>query len=193
MEKIRTFVAIELSQEIKENLKEIQEELKKTNADVKWVKPENIHLTLKFLGSISAQQISEIATELKSRLMGFGSFSIEVAKVGSFPEKGRLRVIWAGIGTGSQEAIQLQSKVEDSLKRFNFPQEDRLYTPHLTIGRARSPHNIKTLQELLITKSSVQFGKMVVEDISVIRSDLKPDGPIYTTLEKIKLGTGSNL
>ncbi|PIU50773.1 RNA 2',3'-cyclic phosphodiesterase [Candidatus Desantisbacteria bacterium CG07_land_8_20_14_0_80_39_15] len=194
MEKIRIFIAIELMQEIKENLRGIQEELKKANADVKWVKPENIHLTLKFMGSVPAQQIPEIAGELKSGLVrmdplgtGFGFFSVEIAKVGSFPEKGKPRVIWAGVESGSEDVIRLQGKVEDSLKKFNFPGEDREYTPHLTVGRVKGPENIKVLQELLGVKSSVQFGRMLVEDVSIIRSDLKPDGPVYTTLEKILL------
>jgi len=187
MEKVRTFIAVELLQEIKENLKDIQEELKRANADLKWVKPENIHLTLKFLGSIPVQWIAEISDELKRGLTDFGSFSIEIAKLGSFPEKGKPRVIWAGISKGSEDLFRLQEKVEDSLRKFNFPQEDREYTPHLTIGRVKGPKNIDRLQELIKTKNDLQLGSMIVEDISIIRSDLKPDGPVYTTLKKVEL------
>ena len=187
MEKVRTFIAVELSQEIKENLKGIQEELKKANADMKWARPDNIHLTLKFLGSTPAQQIPEIAGELKSGLAGFGSFSIEIAKLGSFPEKGKPRIIWAGVNAGSEDVIRLQGKIENSLKRFNFAQEDREYAPHQTIGRAKGFKNMERLQELMKTKNAVQLGNMIVENVYVIRSDLKPEGPVYTVLENILL------
>jgi len=185
MEKIRIFIAIELPQDIKENLQSLQEELKKANADVKWVKPENIHLTLKFLGYVPASQIPEIIQELKSGLDGFGTFSVEIAKLGSFPEKGKPRVIWTGVNSGSENIVRLQNKVEDFLKKFNFPIEERKYTPHLTIGRVRGLQNIKLLQDLIGTRNNVQFGNMNVENVSIIRSDLKPEGPVYTTLGKI--------
>jgi RNA 2',3'-cyclic 3'-phosphodiesterase len=187
MEKVRIFVAVELTQEIKENLRVIQEELKKASADVKWVKPENTHLTLKFLGYVFSQQIPEIINGLKNGLMGFGSFPVEIINIGSFPEKGRPRIIWAGVGAGKQDLIRLQGKVEDFLKKFTFSEEVREYVPHLTIGRARGLQNIKALQDLSIAKNSVHFGKVFAEDVSIIRSDLKPDGPVYTILERIKL------
>jgi len=186
-EKIRIFIAIELPEDIKKNLEGLQEELKKASADVKWVKPENIHLTLKFLGSVPVQQIPEIVQELKNGLAAFGFFSVGIAKIGSFPEKGKPRVIWAGVEKGNEIVARLQDKVEDLLQRFNFACEEREYSSHLTIGRVKGPNNIKSLQELLAGKFSVQFGEMPVEDISIIRSDLKPDGPAYTILERIKL------
>lgn len=187
MEHIRTFIAVELTEEIKRNLGKIQEELKKTNAKVKWVSPGNIHLTLRFLGFVPVDQIPGIGDELKKGLSGFGPFWIEVAKLGSFPPKGRPKVIWAGVSAGSEDVIKLQGKIEDFLKKFNFEQEDRRYIPHLTIGRVKSPKNTERLQELMRTKNSVQFGNMTVGDVSIIRSDLKPEGPVYTVLEKIAL------
>src|SRR3990167_10081867 len=131
---IRTFIAIELPAKIIGGLKEIQDELKDGTNKVTWVKPENIHLTIKFLGDIEADKIDSIAGLLKSAAAKNRSFDISVKGVGGFPTIDNPRVLWVGIEEGNVNLSALYNNIEDALSAIGFEKEERPFKPHLTLG-----------------------------------------------------------
>lgn len=183
---MRTFIAIDLSSETKEKLTHLQTELKKSNADVKWVDPENIHLTLKFLGEISEQQAGRIKEALDKITYGLKPFEITLSGIGAFPKLDYPRVVWVGIEKGKNETEEIAKRIEDELEKLEFQKEERGFTAHLTIGRVRSAKNKEQLKtaiqslnsELQTPNSKPQF----ISHIILYQSTLTPKGPIYTPL-----------
>ena len=187
MGKIRVFAAIELVDAIKSEIGKFQDELRKVKADIKWVRLENIHLTLKFFGYIPEEQVLVIEKELEKITENVYIFSVLVEKIGSFPVSGNPKIVWAGINDPANQIVNLQKYIEASLKKLGFASEEHSYTPHLTIGRIKGKNNLKNLLQLIKEKDNIKFGSMIVKDISIIKSDLKSEGPLYTVLKKIAL------
>ena len=190
MEQVRTFIAIELSEEVRAGLTRLQEELKRRGEGVKWVRPEGIHLTLKFLGNVPADRIEEIAQAVRDACVGFSPFQISFAGLGCFPNLRRPRVIWVGVEGETETVARLQRAIEGNLAALGFPPEERGFSPHLTLGRVRKEVGSgerRRLGQLIEATAAGQLGGMMVEAINVMRSDLKPTGAVYTQLASIKL------
>ncbi len=188
MEKIRTFVAIKLTPEIISNIGRVQEELKRTDAQVKWVEPDNIHLTLKFLGHVTPEELEKVKITTKETLGPFAPFEMSVASLGAFPKIKYPRVIWMGIDKGREKLKRMASRLEERLARIGFAKEKREFSPHLTLGRVKSPKGTERLIGALSLVKASNLGNMRVTKISIMKSELKPQGPIYTSLEEIVLG-----
>jgi 2'-5' RNA ligase len=184
---LRSFIAIELPREIKENIDKGTEGLKSTGADVKWVKADNLHLTLKFLGNTPERYLHNIKDRLESVAKLHNKFDIRISGVGVFPNTKNLRVVWIGI-KDSEMILKLQRDIDESLKEFGFEIEDREFKPHLTIGRVRSHKNKDILIKELATLKTVDFGKIEVKSIALMKSELKPTGAEYFTMSEILLG-----
>ena len=186
---MRAFIAIELPKEIKEALAKLQELLKKTGADVKWVEPQNIHLTLKFLGEINETQFDKIITALTETAQNFAPFDIRISSLGAFPKIIYPRVIWVGVDKGDNESGKIASWLEE---KIGIPKETRDFSSHITIGRVRSPKNkadlIKDMENL-----KDYFGRINTEfkvtKISLFKSSLSPKGPTYEILKEVNLKT----
>ncbi|MCK4463096.1 MAG: RNA 2',3'-cyclic phosphodiesterase [Candidatus Omnitrophica bacterium] len=178
---MRTFIAIELSDDVKKELASIQEELKKTGADVKWVKIENIHLTLKFLGNVDDDKIENIKTLLDKIASGYEKFEATLFKIGAFPKLEYPRVIWVGMDKGCNLAKEIASKIEDECEHIGFAKENRPFSAHLTLGRVRSGKNKDALKKRLISMS-IKPQSFIVDKIILFQSTLTPKGPIYTPL-----------
>jgi 2'-5' RNA ligase len=192
MEKIRTFIAIELSEEVKEGLAELQEKLKgkAPQGTVRWVRPEGIHLTLKFLGNIPSNMLDRIKKALTEACEGFSSFSFSVRGLGCFPSSKRPRVIWVGVEEKTGMLLRLQEAIEEKLALLGFPPEKREFSPHLTLGRTHrraSGGEIRKLGELIESTNVGEVGEAVANSVSLMRSDLKPAGAVYTRLAEVKL------
>ena len=188
MEKVRTFIAIKLTPEIISNISRVQEELKRTSAQVKWVKPENIHLTLKFLGHVTPEELEKVKITTKETLGPFAPFEMGVASLGAFPKIKYPRVIWVGIDGGREELKRIAFSIEENLSKIGFAKEKRPFSPHLTLGRVKSSKGRERLIEAFTKLKASNLGNMRVTQISVMKSELKPQGPIYTSLEEIVLG-----
>ena len=191
-EKLRTFIAIALSKEIEDFLANLQETLKKSNTDVKWVKPENIHLTLKFLGQREKKKIDEIIKIIDEISKNTPVFPLEISSIGSFPKKEYPRVIWVGLTEGDKEIKQIASTLENAICKLGIPKESRPFSSHITLGRVRSPLNRKQLVEQLNNlEGNFPEGKMryKVERITLFKSTLTPTGPIYEILHEGSLKT----
>jgi len=176
---LRAFIAIELSSEVQLKLAAIQERLKKSEAHVKWVEPKNIHLTLKFLGYITESQLKDIFQAADASVKGIAPFILSFSGLGAFPNSGNPRIVWVGIEKGKEMLALLNRDLEEMLKRNGFPEEEREYHPHLTLGRVKSSQNKDKLIEFAKLEKDCSSGSMEVKEITVMQSILKPGGPEY--------------
>lgn len=175
---MRAFIAIEISDEVRAALKGVQDELARSRAKVKWTEPENIHVTMKFLGEIDPTQIDAIRTAMAEAATG-GPFDFEVAGVGSFPPHGRPSIIWAGVMDGTRLS-EIAARLEDALAVLGFEKEHRKFAPHLTIGRVKAPQGAERLVEAIEKVRNVKFGVCRAARFVLLESRLTPAGPTYT-------------
>lgn len=183
---VRTFICIEISESIKERIDRLQTTLKEIDAQVSWTKPSNIHLTLKFLGGVEAARIDRVRKAVQRAATGISPFEVEVSGAGCFPSPRNPRVLWVGFSVVPEALKQLYTNIEDQLAREGFPREKRKFSPHLTIGRIRTPHNSALVAGALIATGFTPETFDAAEVI-VMRSDLKPTGSIYTRQAVISL------
>lgn len=184
---MRTFIAVELDEAIRNELARVQARLKYSGADVKWVEPGNIHLTLKFLGEVSEEKAKDVAAALTSVAQGFRPFEITIKDLGIFPKPDFPRVVWAGVENGCEKASDLARQVEDSMEKLGFQRELRPFSPHLTIGRVRSPKNKEALKEKIVADKIEKRLAQNIDSLILFRSELTSKGPIYTKLFQAKL------
>jgi 2'-5' RNA ligase len=190
-QKIRSFIAIELPQEIKTGLNRLQAELKlPQHTFVKCVAPEGIHLTLKFLGNISPQKVAEITGVMEQASLGVSPFQLQITEVGAFPTMRQPRVLWVGIKGELDKLTGWQKRIDDGLVPLGFAKETRPFTPHLTLARVRdgcSPGDRRSLGELVM-KTPVEFNyALAVNSLNLMKSQLLPGGAVYSRLAEVKL------
>ncbi len=192
MVQIRSFVAIELEEELREELAQIQESLRRRGIaeQVRWIKPQVIHLTLKFLGNVPANRIEEIGLAVTRGSEGLEPFTISLDGLGCFPSASRPNVIWVGVREDSGTLARLQTAIEDRLSVLGYTPERREFTPHLTLGRV-SRHagasDRRHLGDVVQTHDAGTLGGMQVREVSLMRSDLSPAGAKYTRLVAVQL------
>ncbi len=181
---MRTFIAIELPENVKKEIEQVQTPLKRTDAFVSWVKPKNIHVTLKFLGEIPEDKINEVFSATQKALEGAKKFTMSLKGTGAFPNLRRPRVIWIGTGSGEEKLSHLAQRIEEEMEKIGFPKEKRKFSAHFTIGRVKSPKNIEKLMEL-VESTDFQTEDIEVSEVVVMKSQLHPAGAIYTPLKKV--------
>lgn len=194
MEEIRAFVAIELPDPVKKNLSFIINSLRPGEYPcVKWVSPQGIHLTLKFLGNIATDLVPRIADAIAQAAQGTPPLKLQVGGLGCFPNLHRPRVIWVAVTGDVEPLITLQRGIDQALVPLGFAIEKRPFSPHLTLGRLReraSPGERSSIGEL-ITATECEAGSATeVNRISLMRSTLNPSGAIYNRLDSIELRDG---
>lgn len=184
---MRTFIAINLDQEIKEKLYFLLLELKRISQGIKWVKKEAMHLTLKFLGEIKEEKTKEIEATLKTLSQKYSPFPLSLQGTGTFPPgKKSPRVIWVGIEE-NQSLMSFQADLEDELEKLGFVKEKRPFHPHLTLGRIKFPSHLGGVLSQLEREKETHFGEMVVHKITFFQSILKPTGAEYKLLSEVAL------
>ncbi len=183
---MRTFIAVEVPVDAKNRIAELENRLKGTGTDIKWVEPGNIHITLKFLGDIDADQTAVIQKGLREALDAISPFALNLGRVGAFPDLNRPRVFWVSVEEGKDELIAMQQHIETELHARGFVREERPFSPHLTIGRVRSPRGMGKLTEM-VRSSAFETESFPVTRVAVVKSDLKPDGPVYTIIDHVEL------
>lgn len=186
MDRIRTFIAIELSKDLKDEILKAQESLKLSAADVKWVEYQNLHLTLKFLGDVAAEKIDKISGTLNQALHSFSSFFLSLEHLGAFPSMNSPRVIWVAAKAQDDKVKKIAEIIQDSLVSLKFPKEARDFKTHVTLGRVRGAKNKIKLSELLKV-ISVEQKQMSVGQITLFKSTLSSQGPHYEVLSIINL------
>ena len=183
---MRTFIAIELSEDIKAALARVESHLKYFGADVKWVGKNNIHLTIKFLGEITEEKCEKVKAALDEAVKAVAPFEISMKDIGAFPNIDFPRVIWAGIDKGAKESFELAGRIDEMLSIIGFDKDARAFAAHLTIGRVRSAKNKEALKENL-TKHPPEIARVhLVSSVVLFQSELTPTGSIYTRLHEAK-------
>ena len=182
----RAFVAAPIPRRIQEILAQVQADLKEARASVGWVRPENIHLTLAFLGDVPSGRAMELGAGLDDIGGRTAPFVCRLAGIGSFGGA-RPKVIWAGVGDGAAQAIALQADVAALLGRACFALEERDFRPHLTIGRVRSSRGARELMAALQRFTNRPSEEMRVDRVLLMRSDLSSQGPRYTVVHESRL------
>jgi RNA 2',3'-cyclic 3'-phosphodiesterase len=191
MEQVRLFIAIELPEKVQAELKQLQQSLKSVDpSSVKWVDPNGIHLTLKFLGSVDIDKLEAVKLGLQNAVQGISPFQLELSELGAFPNLKRVQIVWIGL-QGDLEALQeLQKKIESNISPLGFPTEKRPFKPHLTLARLRetaSPQIRQTLGDRLSqTKIENKF-TFKANSVNLMRSQLTRGGAIYTCLCSVQL------
>lgn len=183
----RAFIAVDIDEEVRKRIVDAQGQLEATGADLKLVEPENIHVTMKFLGDIPDGKVVEIAEALKRSAAGVSKFDIGVKGIGVFPNLGYVRVVWAGVEEGREELVELEKKIERELQPIGFRPE-RGFVPHLTIARVRTARQKERLAAFLRQMSGTEFGVTRAQAVELKQSTLTQKGPIYSTLAKVELG-----
>ena len=190
MEQIRSFIAIELPDELKLELTQLEARLKLGKQPwVKWVDPYSIHLTLKFLGSIATDRIGEITRAMEAAARGIPPFHLEVKGLGVFPNLRRVQVAWVGIGGEVDKLSQLQQRIESNLVPLGFAPESRPFTPHLTLARVRDQASLDERQKFgqLIVSTRFEAGTIEVDAVNLMRSQLTREGAIYSRISSVRL------
>ncbi len=191
MEKIRSFIAIELSGEVKEEISRFQEGLKKADLpNVKWVDPDGIHLTLKFLGYTTADTIPAIITAIEEAAAGIPPFQLTVGGLGVFPGPERARVAWVGMAGDTDTLGRFKQRLDSSLAALGFTAEKRVFTPHLTLARVRelaTPGERQKLAGLIASADFAASRPVSVDNIYLIRSLLTPKGAVYSRIGTVVL------
>jgi len=179
---IRTFIAIELPEKIIYTIGKVQEEIKSYRLKIRWVRPENIHLTLKFLGDTKEADTEKVARAVSESVTGYSPISLAVKGIGVFPGIKKPRVLWLGISKQLDLLTALQQTLDEKLEAMGFPKEKRPFKGHLTLGRIKSKIDPKTLHDVL--KKFIQFESepFFADRIILYKSDLKPKGAVYTKL-----------
>jgi RNA 2',3'-cyclic 3'-phosphodiesterase len=186
MSVIRAFIAIDLTSEIVQHLEQVSAQLRKRleGVPVRWVPVDNIHLTLKFLGDVSLANVDILKKILQTEVEGHHAFEISVGGLGAFPSPRRPRVVWVGVEAPA-ELTAVQSGVENSMARLGYAREERPFSPHLTLGRVS--RNAVGRDERMIGEAieGIKLGFLGVARVSEVhlyKSDLQPNGAVYTRL-----------
>ncbi|MCK5077219.1 MAG: RNA 2',3'-cyclic phosphodiesterase [Calditrichia bacterium] len=182
---IRTFIAIEIPENIKENILQVIEQVKSSYPKIAWTKTTAYHLTLKFLGEVEENMIDPISEKIEGIAGNFTPFKIDVEGVGVFPNKRAPKILWAGLYMPDDSLLELQAKIEDSLYDLNFEKEKRKFKPHLTLGRVKRKMPPEFADEFF--KCSLPKQTFTVDKIIVMKSELKPTGAVYTRMKVVLL------
>ncbi len=185
MARLRTFLAVPLSDDIRQRLVALQERLAGAVDSVRWVEEENLHVTMFFLGDVDAEEIPAVCRAAQGATSEMPAFPVGLKGLGCFPHTRRPRIVWAGVGRGAAELKELYEGLSRHLEPLGFRREDRPFTPHVTLGRVKGD---LTLAGVLETHGDFEAGEMVAEEVHVCSSELTRQGSRYQVLGRARLG-----
>ncbi len=186
-ESIRAFIAFELPEQVVSAIAKIQDSVKSGKFNIKWVRPGNIHLTLKFLGNINPAAVEKIGGVMRAVVKPLAPFNLKAKGLGVFPGLKRPRVIWIGVGGQIALLVELQKKLDEDLSAIGFPNEKRTFKGHLTLGRVKGNIDSNQMAAELKTYNDFESETFTAESLILYRSDLKPTGAVYTKLLTVPL------
>jgi RNA 2',3'-cyclic 3'-phosphodiesterase len=185
---MRIFIAIALPKKVRKELSALQDRLKKSNTDIKWVKPENIHLTLQFLGNVKENRLAQIIQYLVQATEKHNHFYLSVKTLRVLPKLDYPRIIWVGINDEKQACKALQKSITENMEKLGFKKDGRAFLPHITLGRVRSDNNKETLIGLIKNEKDFSIkAKISVNKITLFYSLITQQGPVYSILEEFPL------
>ena len=180
---IRAFLAIDPPQDVLNEVGRIQDRFKKTiQGDIRWVRPEGIHLTLKFFGYVSEVDIANISQVVKNNVVHIKPFTLNIRRVGVFPSVNRARVMWLGMDGDVDKLTDLQKKIDAGFQEYGFEMENRPFSPHVTLARIKEPKGLIGLAKIIEKSEEYAAGSFFVSGLNLFKSTLTPKGAIYTKL-----------
>lgn len=182
MTKFRAFIAIDI--EVTNKIKDIIKDLEKSDANLKIVEPEKMHITLKFLGDTEEKQVKNIKTIIENIVENIDPFKVKLKDTGVFPNENYMRIIWIGL-KNYDKIVEIANKLDNEISKLGFKKEKRKFSPHVTIARVRSGKNKEKLLQILNRYKDIDFLDLEIKDIKIKKSVLTKKGPIYTNLEQI--------
>ena len=188
MATVRTFIAAEVSAEVRAGVHRLIDELSQSGATVKWVDEEDIHLTIKFLGEVEYVVLNDVCRAVAAAIQDFEPFSVTCASVGAFPSLARPRTLWLGIDSEQEILTTISAAVEDAMADLGFRRESRPFHPHLTIGRVRDGRQLGDFPTILESGDFSVSGSFTVDELVIFSSELTAGGPIYTPMGRAALG-----
>ena len=187
---MRAFIAVDLDTAIRQRLAAAQERLRGAGCTIKWVRPDRMHLTLKFLGEIDPGAVGDVADAMAAATEVVAPFELRLLGLGSFPPRGAPRVVWAGVVDASGQLAALHKRLERELGTLGFEGEPRAFRPHLTLGRVKEPRGGDRLRAAVGAEPDVDLGGQTVEELVLFESVLSSQGPTYTALRRAPLSEG---
>lgn len=185
---IRAFIAVDVPPPVKEALGGLQSALQEAGIQARWVRHQDVHATLTFLGNVPAEQVVELRAAMEEAARGVDPLEARVAGVGAFPNERWPRVVWVGLEESTGGLSALHKRLEAALAPLGYEPEDRPFRPHLTLARIKVPARAGRVAQALEAHHDKDFGKITVDRIVLYQSTLKPTGPAYTPLEEVGLG-----
>ena len=184
---MRLFIALPLEKNVEEELGKIISTLKQKGGSVKCVKPENIHLTVKFLGEISPESVRQVCQAAETAAASASAMELAVKGLGVFPDARRPRVVWAGLSGAIQSLIDFHAKLEENLVHVGFDKEKRRFTAHLTLGRVKKSLSSAKMVSALDACSAFTPRPISADRLVLYKSELRPEGAVYTALQAFPL------
>ena len=184
---IRTFIALPVAGSPVEAVSAMIGDMQEAGVSAKWVEPQNMHLTLKFLGDLPRTRIQPLTDAVNRAVQGEPRFEIALRGAGAFPSPARPRVLWVGVSEGADRVARLSRSIDESTMASGFAPADKAFRPHLTIGRVRGESAGTRGADVISRYSDAFWGTVSVDCIHVVASVLKPSGPVYTSLARIPL------
>jgi len=180
---IRAFLAIEPPENILQEISRLQDKLKREiSGRLSWTRPQGQHLTLKFFGDISRDDIKNISAAMQKRVVAEQKMNLKVEKLGVFPDARRPRALWCGVTGDVEKLINLQKKLDGDFATLGFPAEDRSFKAHLTLARIKDPRDMTGMSEALKKHNEFTAGEFVADKLFLFQSKLSPQGAVYTKL-----------
>ncbi len=192
MARIRTFIGVDIGKPIRDRAVALQETLARLGTDIKWVEPENLHVTLLFLGEVDDREVPAVCRAVAEETQKHSPFTMFIEGAGCFPTPRRPRILWIGVGEGAEQLCALHDGLEPPLQELGcYRREERKYKPHVTLGRVRTDRASDKLATGLTKHANWQGGQTNVNEILVLSSELTSKGPVYSVLSRAKLGGGA--
>ena len=185
----RIFIAVPLDPPLRHAMGALERQLEAAGVVLKWIRPENLHFTLRFLGQVSPPQLSRARRAAREAADGVEPFRIRLAGLGAFPSVRRPQVVWVGVTEGGEQLMDLARRLDDAFARQRFPKEPRSFQAHLTLARIREPGRSPSLEGAMASLAGVDIGEQDVTSVIVMESHLRPSGAIYVPVEEVPLST----
>ncbi len=186
MAKIRTFIAVELPDELKQEVDKLIIKLKLFGPEVRWVRADNLHFTLRFLGDIDESKVPRLTDSIRKAIEKQKGFRLKLSGLGCFPNMKRPRVVWLGADGDMDFLKEAAHGVESACRECGFGKSDKPFSAHLTIGRIKNPRGLEPFIRQL-EKTEFVSAEFDIDHVTIFKSDLSPRGPKYTPLTEIKL------
>lgn len=188
----RIFIAVELAADLRERIGALERGLERAGARLRWISPENLHFTVRFLGEITPAQLAQVRLATREAASSSAPFRLVLHGIGAFPSLQRPQVIWVGVREGSEALAALSSRLDAALARHRFPPEQRPFVAHLTLARVRDRRVWGDLVRALSGFREAAVGTQEVRCLAVMESHLHPGGARYTRVEEVPLGPALN-